>query len=348
MLLALVKPLGAYMADVYEGTRTPLSFLLNPIERVVYRLAGIDASATQGWKAYAGAALGFNLAGVLLVYAILRLQAYLPLNPERLPSVAADLAFNTAVSFATNTNWQAYGGESTLSYLSQMFGLGVQNFLSAATGMAVLVALVRGFRQRESANIGNFWVDLTRGTVHILLPLSSVLALLLVSQGVVQSFAPYRTATLLEPVTASVPQLSDSGTPLLDSAGNPLTKDQSFTEQTIPLGPAASQIAIKQLGTNGGGFFAVNSAHPFENPTPLSNFLELLSIVLIPAALCSTFGRMIGDRRQGWALLVAMLVIFVPLTFGCTVAEHSAPVATRTAGRRYRATRPAGRRQRGR
>jgi K+-transporting ATPase ATPase A chain len=227
------------------------------------------------------------------------------------------------VSFATNTNWQGYGGEATMSYLTQMLGLGVQNFLSAASGMAVLVALIRGFVGRQSTTIGNFWVDLTRSTLYILLPLSLVLALILVSQGVVQSFSPYRSVALVEPVTIETPVKDEAGEPVLDAAGNPTTQAQTICEQTIPLGPAASQIAIKQLGTNGGGFFNVNSAHPLENPTPLSNFLEMLSILLIASSLCYTFGCMVGDKRQGWAIWAAMLVIFVPLTFGVFSAEQS-------------------------
>ena len=320
VLIALVPLLGRYMADVYAGTPTVLSPVLAPLERMVYRLAGIDAAQAHDWRGYALALLGFNLAGLVAVYAILRLQALLPLNPQAFAALPADLAFNTAVSFVTNTNWQAYSGEATLSYASQMVGLCVQNFLSAATGMAVLVALIRGFTNRESQDLGNFWVDLTRGTVHILLPLSLVLALLLVGQGVVQSLAPYRTVRLVEPLTYSAPATTaDAG----GAGSTAATPTLTTSEQTVPLGPAASQIAIKQLGTNGGGFFGANSAHPLENPTPLSNFLEVLSILLIPAALCSTFGHLVKDARQGWALLAAMLVIFVPLTFACYAAEQS-------------------------
>jgi K+-transporting ATPase ATPase A chain len=247
----------------------------------------------------------------------------LPLNPQSFTAVTPDSSFNTAVSFATNTNWQGYGGESTMSYLTQMLGLGVQNFVSAASGMAVLVALIRGFVRREVAQIGNFWVDLTRSTLYILLPLSLILSIILVSQGVVQTFAPYQTVTMVEPVSVDMPVKDDAGNPVLDAAGKPTTQTQTFAEQTVPLGPAASQIAIKQLGTNGGGFFNVNSAHPLENPTPLSNFFELLSILLIGAGLCYTFGVMVGDRRQGWAILAAMLIIFVPLTIGSISAEQA-------------------------
>ncbi len=300
VLVLLVKPLGTFMASVYEGKRTFLSPLLGPVERGIYRLAGVQADAETGWKRYAVATLLVNLVGFLVVYALQRAQGVLPLNPQGFGAVSPDSAFNTAVSFATNTNWQGYVGETTMSYLTQMLGLAVQNFLSAAAGMAVLVALIRGFVRREAQHIGNFWVDFTRSTLYILLPLSILLAVILVSQGVVQSFAPYQTVELVEPIAGDTP----------------------VTEQVVPLGPAASQVAIKQLGTNGGGFFNANSAHPFENPTPLSNFLEVLAILLIPAALCYTFGRMVGDTRQGWAVLAAMLVIFVPLTLAATVAEQ--------------------------
>ena len=323
VLVALAKPLGVFMANVYEGRRTFLSPILRPVEVLVYRVARIDEQSEVDWKRYAVGMLLFNLVGVLFVYLLQRLQGLLPLNPADMPAVTPDSSFNTAVSFATNTNWQGYGGESTMSYLTQMLGLGVQNFLSAASGMAVLIALIRGFARRQAKTIGNFWVDLTRSTVYILLPLSLLLAIVLMSQGVVQTFSAYKSVELVEPVTADVPQQSDAGEPIFDAAGKPVTKSTEFKEQTLPLGPAASQIAIKQLGTNGGGFFNVNSAHPYENPTPLSNFLEVLSILLIGAALCYTFGRMVKDTRQGWALLAAMLVIFVPLVVGDVVAEQT-------------------------
>jgi K+-transporting ATPase ATPase A chain len=323
VLVLLVKPLGSFIADVYEGRPTFLSPALGWLEQLIYRAAGVDPTREHDWKKYTLAVLAFNALGLAVVYLLQRLQGSLPLNPQAFGAVSPDLAFNTAVSFATNTNWQSYGGESTLSYLTQMLALNVQNFLSAASGMAVLVALIRGFVNREAAGLGNFWVDLTRGTLYILLPLSLVLAIALAQQGVVQSFAPYVTARLVEPVTADVPQNDAAGNPLKDANGTPVTKTQTFTEQTIPLGPAASQIAIKQLGTNGGGFFNVNSAHPFENPTPLSNFLETLAILLIPAALCYTFGRMVGDARQGWALLAAMLVMFVPFVYADYAAEQA-------------------------
>jgi K+-transporting ATPase ATPase A chain len=312
LLLLLIKPLGQYMARVFDGSAAVLRWL-GPLERGLYRLCRVDASASMNWKQYALAMLMFNTLGALAVYALQRLQAYLPWNPQQLSAVSADSSFNTAVSFATNTNWQGYGGESTMSYLTQMLALAVQNFLSAATGIAVLLALIRGFTVRQGQLIGSFWVDMTRSTLYILLPLSLLLALALVGQGVVQSFRPYQTAALVNPITVQEPVTDAAGNPVKDDKGNPQTKPVRVDTQTIPLGPAASQIAIKQLGTNGGGFFNVNSAHPFENPTPLSNLLELLSILLIPAALCYSFGCLVGDRRQGWALLAAMLVLWLPL-----------------------------------
>jgi potassium-transporting ATPase potassium-binding subunit len=311
VLVALAKPLGAFMAKVYQGERTFLSPLFAPLERGIYRLAGVDPAAESNWKRYTLGLLLFNLVGFIFVYLLQRLQGALPLNPQGFGAITPDSSFNTAVSFVSNTNWQGYGGEATMSYLTQMLGLGVQNFVSAASGMAVLVALIRGFVRKQSTSLGNFWVDLTRSTVYILLPLSVLLALILVSQGVVQTFASYETVDLLEPATI---------------------QPQQVTQQTVPLGPAASQIAIKQLGTNGGGFFNVNSAHPFENPTPLSNFVEVLAILLIPAALCYTFGKMVNDTRQGWAVMIAMLVIFVPLTFGVYVAEQTGNPVLEAAG----------------
>lgn len=302
VLLACVKPLGWWMARIYEGSIPRGMRWLRPFERGIYRLCGVDSAQEMTWKQYSGAVLWFSSVGFLSVYGLQRAQGMLPLNPEGLAGISADSSFNTAVSFVTNTNWQGYGGESTMSYLTQMLALTVQNFVSAAAGMAVLVALIRGFTRATSVTIGNFWSDLVRGTLYVLLPLSLLLATVLVSHGVVQTFQPYQEVTLLEPLT--------------DGEGNPVTS------QKIAVGPAASQVAIKQLGTNGGGFFNVNSAHPLENPTPLSNFLQVVSILLIPTGLCFTFGEMVGDRRQGWALLAAMGVIFVPLLIGSTLAEQ--------------------------
>ncbi len=291
VLLALAKPLGSYMAKVYQGEHTFLDRALGPVERFIYRLSGVKLEEDMNWKTYAIAVMLFNVMGLLAVYAFQRLQAFLPLNPQGLGAVTPDSSWNTATSFATNTNWQGYGGEVTMSYLSQMLGLTVQNFLSAATGMAVLIALIRGIVRHTAKGIGNFWVDLTRTTLYILIPLSIVVALAITSQGVVQTFSPYKTVTLLQPIT--------------DANGN------AVTEQVLAVGPAASQIAIKQLGTNGGGFFNANSAHPFENATPFSNFIEMLSILVISGALCYTFGVMVGDTRQGWAILITMTVIMV-------------------------------------
>jgi K+-transporting ATPase ATPase A chain len=295
-------------------------------------MLGIRPEDEMSWKTYAGAAIVFKLAFFILLYFILRLQGILPMNPQGFPGVSPDLAFNTAISFITNTNWQAYGGESTMSYLTQMSGLGVQNFVSAAQGMAVLVALIRGFTRRSVKTIGNFWVDLTCSILYILLPLSLIMAVVLVSQGVVQNFSPYKNIPLLQTITYDTPKLDADGKPVTGADGKPLTETAKATEQTLPMGPAASQIAIKQLGTNGGGFFNVNSAHPFENPTPLSNFLEMLAILLIPAALCYTFGRMVGDKRQGWALLAVMLIIFIPLLILSYTSEQAGNPHLTTAG----------------
>ncbi len=326
VLLALARPLGAYMARVYEGRPIGLDRVLGWLERLIYRLCGVRSGEEMGWKTYAVAMLLFNVLGFLAVYVLQRVQGGLPLNPQGLGAVSPDSSFNTAVSFATNTNWQGYGGETTMSYLTQMVGLTVQNFVSAAAGMATLAAFIRGFARRSAETIGNFWVDLTRTTLYILLPLSLVFALVLVSQGVVQTFGPYPRATVVQPTSYDEPVTDKGGKPVLDEKGQPKTKKSTLTEQVIAVGPAASQIAIKQLGTNGGGFFNVNSAHPFENPTPLSNFLELLAILLISAALCYTFGVMVGDTRQGWAVLSAMTIVFVALLAVCVVAEQNGAV----------------------
>ena len=321
VLLALAKPLGLYMARVYDGQNVGLNRALGGAERLLYRLFGTSEADEMDWKQYTFAMLLFNGLGLLVVYALQRLQGVLPLNPQGLSAVTPDSSFNTATSFATNTNWQGYGGEVTMSYLTQMLGLNVQNFVSAATGMATVVALIRGLRGRTTQLIGNFWVDMTRSTLCILLPLSLILALVQTSQGVVQNFSAYQTVPLLEAQSYDQPKLDDQGNPVKDAAGNAVTESVAVTQQVLPLGPASSQVAIKQLGTNGGGFFNVNSAHPFENPTPLSNFLEMLSILLISAALCYTFGKMVGDTRQGWAVLAAMTIIFIPLLALCAGAE---------------------------
>ena len=303
VLIALAKPLGSYMARVYEGKSFGLDRVLGPFERLIYRLCGVRSDEEMNWKTYALTMLLFNFAGLIVVYVLQRWQQWLPLNPQGFGAITPDSSFNTAVSFVSNTNWQGYGGETTMSYLTQMLGLTVQNFVSAAAGMATLVALIRGLARRTAQTIGNFWVDLVRSTLYILLPLAIVLALLQVSQGVIQNFSAYQSVPLLQPTVDA--------------------NDNAVNEQMLPMGPAAAQIAIKQLGTNGGGFFNVNSAHPFENPTPLANFFELLAILLIPAALCYTFGKMVGDTRQGWAVLTAMTIIFVALLALCVSAEQS-------------------------
>jgi K+-transporting ATPase ATPase A chain len=322
VLLALARPLGAYMARVYEGRACGLDRVLGWLERLIYRLCGVRPAEEQGWKTYAVAMMLFNLVGLLAAYALQRLQGVLPLNPMALAAVSPDSSFNTAVSFATNTNWQGYGGETTMSYLTQMLALTVQNFVSAAAGMATLAALIRGLARRSAQTVGNFWMDLTRTTLYILLPLSFVLALALVSQGVVQTLAPYAKAAVVQSIQYDEPVTDADGKPVLDEKGRPKTKKSPLTEQVLAVGPAASQVAIKQLGTNGGGFFNVNSSHPFENATPLSNFLELLSILLIPAALCYTFGVMVRDTRQGWAVLAAMTIMFVALLIVCAYSEQ--------------------------
>jgi K+-transporting ATPase ATPase A chain len=323
VLIALAKPLGAYMANIYEGKPALLNRWGAPLERLIYRLCGVKESEEMRWTQYALAVLWFTLVGLLAVYGLQRLQNALPLNPAGMGAVSPDSSFNTAISFITNTNWQGYGGESTMSYLTQMLALTVQNFVSAALGMSVLIALIRGLARQSSQTLGNFWVDLTRGTLYILLPLSFVLALVLVAQGMPQTLSAYKTVPLVESVEYDNPKLDAAGQPVKDEKGNPVTEKATQKEQVIAVGPVASQIAIKQLGTNGGGFFNVNSAHPYENPTPLSNFLEVLAILLIPAALCYTFGVMVGDRRQGWAVLAAMTIVFVALLSVCVGSEQA-------------------------
>ncbi len=305
-IMVAVKPLGLYMARVYEGEPIVLERGLGWLERLVYRLAGVPSDPEKRetrWTTYAGGMLLFNGVGVLVVYAIQRLQDHLPLNPDGMGAVTPDLSWNTAISFVTNTDWQSYGGETTMSYLTQMSALAVQNFVCAASGMAVMVALIRGIARRTTSTLGNFWVDVTRSTLYILLPLSIVLALLFVSQGVVQTFSAAHHVTLLQATK--------------DAAG------QGITEQILAVGPVASQEAIKQLGTNGGGYFNVNAAHPFENPTPLSNFFDVFALLVIPAALTYTFGKMVKDTRQGWAILAAMFVVFLPLLWLCVDREQA-------------------------
>jgi K+-transporting ATPase ATPase A chain len=323
LVVLCVKPLGSYIAAVMQHRQARQNFLLRAgarFEALLYRLCGIDPGEEMPWTRYAIAVLLFNVLGAVLVYGLQRLQRFLPLNPRGLAAVSPDSAFNTAVSFITNTNWQGYSGESTMGYLVQMAGLAVQNFLSAATGIAVAIALIRGFVRHTGKTIGNFWVDVTRATLYVLLPLAAVLALVLASQGVIQNFAGYREATLVEKLTYQNPQTDAAGNPLKDAHGNAVTETAVTRTQTLPMGPIASQEAIKELGTNGGGFYNANSAHPYENPTALTNLLEMLAIFVIPFALTYTFGKMVGDTRQGWVVLTAMLILFVPLVI---MAFHS-------------------------
>jgi K+-transporting ATPase ATPase A chain len=335
VLLALAWPLGILLARVGDGgaASSPMRGMgwMVHLEKLLYRAAGLvgkdskdSAPAGQGWKAYAIALLLFNGIGALAVYALQRLQAFLPLNPQGLANVSPDSAFNTAVSFVANTNWQGYSGEQTMSYLTQMLVLTGQNFFSAATGMAVAYALIRGFSSRSAKSIGNFWVDLTRSTLYVLLPLSLVFAVFLMGQGVIQNFSAYKDVQLLDAVTYTVPKAGADGQPLLDAKGTPVTETLTTTTQTIAMGPVASQESIKMLGTNGGGFFNANSAHPYENPGALANFMQMLAIFLIPAGLCFAFGRMVGDKRQGWAVLAAMTVLFVACTLVVLGAEQAA------------------------
>jgi potassium-transporting ATPase potassium-binding subunit len=330
VLVLCVKPLGSYIADIMEGRPNFAARLGGRFEALIYRVCGIEPGREMAWTEYAIALLLFNILGALLVYGLLRLQPYLPLNPQKFPGVSGDTAFNTAVSFITNTNWQSYSGESALGYLAQMAGLAVQNFLSAATGIAVAIALIRGFARHGAKTIGNFWVDLTRCTLYLLLPLSLLFALALASQGVVQNFAAYKDAATIETLTYQNPKTDAAGHAVVNAAGNPVTETATTGTQTLPMGPVASQEAIKELGTNGGGFFNANSAHPYENPTPLTDILETLAMFLIAFALTYTFGRMVGDARQGWVLLITMLILFVPLVLLAFHAEqHGNPVFAR-------------------
>ena len=305
LVLAAVKPLGLYMANVLEARPVWPLRLGAPLERAIYRLCGIEPAREMGWREYAVALLLFNALGGLALYLLQRCQLWLPLNPQRFANLSPDSAFNTAMSFITNTNWQGYSGESTMSYLTQMAGLAVQNFLSAASGIVVAIVLIRGLARHSVQTIGNVWADLTRSTLYILLPLALLLALALVSQGVLENFSPYKEITTVEPLTYQQPKT--------DTSGNPVQETLTSHTQTLPMGPIASQESIKELGTNGGGFVNANSAHPYENPTAVSNLLEMLAILIIPAALTYTFGRMIGDTRQGWAVLAAMMILFVSL-----------------------------------
>ncbi|GCB04779.1 potassium-transporting ATPase subunit KdpA [Ralstonia sp. SET104] len=326
VLLVLARPLGAYMAGVF-GDKPSRAHWLGPVERLFYRAAGVNPQAEMSWKRYAVAVIVINLLGALAVYALQRLQQWLPLNPQGFGAVSPDSSFNTAISFVANTNWQGYSGESTMSTLTQMLGLAVQNFLSAATGIAVVIALIRGFARHSADTIGNFWVDFTRATVYVLLPLSIVVSVFFVSQGVIQNFDAYKDVATVTATTYDNPKLDASGNPLKDAQGNPVTERATTQTQTLPMGPVASQEAIKMLGTNGGGFFNANSAHPYENPNALTNFVQMLAIFIIPAALCFTFGGMVGDRRQGWAVLAAMTVLFVVLAVFLAWAElHANPM----------------------
>ncbi|ATG21644.1 potassium-transporting ATPase subunit KdpA [Ralstonia pickettii] len=326
VLLVLAKPLGAYMTGVF-GDKPSRAHWLGPVERLFYRVAGVNPQAEMGWKRYALAVIVVNVLGALAVYALQRAQQWLPLNPQGFGAITPDSSFNTAISFVSNTNWQGYSGESTMSYLTQMLGLAVQNFLSAATGIAVVIALIRGFARHSANTIGNFWVDFTRATVYVLLPLSILVSVFFVSQGVIQNFDGYKEVTTVTATTYDNPKMDASGQPLKDAQGNPVTEKATTQTQTLPMGPVASQEAIKMLGTNGGGFFNANSAHPYENPNALTNFVQMLAIFIIPAALCFTFGGMVGDGRQGWAVLAAMTVLFAVLAVFLAWAElHANPM----------------------
>lgn len=329
VLLVLAKPLGAYMTGVFgtDNNRPSRTHWLGPVERLFYRVAGVNPQAEMGWKRYALAVIVVNVLGALAVYALQRAQQWLPLNPQGFGAITPDSSFNTAISFVSNTNWQGYSGESTMSYLTQMLGLAVQNFLSAATGIAVVIALIRGFARHSANTIGNFWVDFTRATVYVLLPLSIIVSVFFVSQGVIQNFDGYKEVTTVTATTYDNPKMDAQGNPLKDAQGNPVTEKATTQTQTLPMGPVASQEAIKMLGTNGGGFFNANSAHPYENPNAATNFVQMLAIFIIPAALCFTFGGMVGDGRQGWAVLAAMTVLFVALaTFLAWAELHANPM----------------------
>ncbi|MBN3782979.1 potassium-transporting ATPase subunit KdpA [Burkholderia sp. Ac-20345] len=320
VLLAAAVPVARYLSAVMDGSSRVVR-VFGPLERALYRIAGVDAGSEMNWKQYAVATIAFNALGALFLYGLLRLQGFLPGNPQQFGAMTVDGAFNTAVSFVTNTNWQDYTPEQTVSYLTQMLGLTVQNFLSAATGIVVVIALIRGFARHTAQTIGNFWVDLTRVTMYVLVPMSMIIAALLMSQGVIQNMKSYQDVPVLQASTYAAPKLDAQGNPVKDDKGNAVTVPTPLTKQTLAMGPVASQEAIKMLGTNGGGFFNANSAHPYENPTPFANFLQIFSILIIPAALALVFGRMIGDRRQGIAVLAAMTVAFV-LAIGAEVSAE--------------------------
>jgi potassium-transporting ATPase potassium-binding subunit len=320
VLIALALPLATYMARMAQPD--PIKGWFGKFERALYRVAGVNDAQDMPWARYAVALLLFNALGVFVVYLVQRFQVWLPWNPQGMANVTTDSAFDTAVSFVTNTNWQGYAGESTMSYFTQMAALAVQNFFSAATGISVAFALIRGFARRSAQGIGNFWVDVTRSTLYILLPLSLVLAVIFMGQGVIQNLDAYKDVTTLESLTYANPKLDAAGSPLKDAAGTAITEPATIQTQTLAMGPVASQEAIKMVGTNGGGFFNANSAHPYENPTPLSNFVQMISIFLIPAALCFVFGRMVGDARQGWAVFGAMTAIFIVMAVIALWAEQ--------------------------
>ena len=309
VLLAVAVPLGRYMSNVFDGSSRVLRWF-GWAERGLYKIGGVDASKEMSWKLYAVALIAFNVLGTVVIYVLLRLQAGLPLNPAGIAAMTPDAAFNNAVSFVTNTNWQDYSGESGASYLIQMLCFTVQNFLSAATGIVVVVALVRGFARHSVQTIGNFWVDMTRSVLYVLVPISIVLSLVFVSQGVIQNFSSYKDVPTLQATQYTQPKVDAQGNPVKDAKGNPVMDTLTAKTQTLAMGPVASQEAIKMLGTNGGGFFNANSAHPFENPTPFTNFLQMVAMLSIPAALCLMFGKMVGDRRQGVAVLAAMTIAF--------------------------------------
>ncbi|MFH0787850.1 MAG: potassium-transporting ATPase subunit KdpA [Pseudomonadota bacterium] len=333
VLLALTKPMGLYLVQVMDAEgKTFLDPVLRPVEGGLYRFLGLDPKKEQDWQGYTFSLLLFSLVGLLFTYFILRLQHLLPLNPQGFGPVPADLAFNTAVSFTTNTNWQNYGGESTLSYFSQMVGLVFHNFVSVAVGIAAAAALVRGVARHSAKTIGNFWVDLIRGNLYLLLPISLVLAVFLASQGIIQNFKTNDSAKLIEPSTIQAPKKDTGGQEIKDAQGNPVMEKRKLTQQTLPQGPAASQVAIKMLGTNGGGFFNANASHPYENPTPLSNFFQTLAIFLIPSGLTYYLGRMVKKQKHGWAVWSAMTILFLSAVLVCWYAESAGNPRLQTLG----------------